>query len=177
MKELHPELASLTAELVERSRKTRAAYLDRLRRSQEQDPPRRSLSCGNLAHGYAACNADDKQTIRLMESANLGIVTAYNDMLSAHQPLEDYPRLIKQYAGERGSTAQVAGGVPAMCDGVTQGRVGMELSLFSRDTIAMATAISLTHNLFDGVLCGRILVRLCEMLRDPAAVLGPDGEG
>ncbi|MCB1670069.1 MAG: phosphogluconate dehydratase [Gammaproteobacteria bacterium] len=153
MKELHPELASLTAELVERSRKTRAAYLDRLRRSQEQDPPRRSLSCGNLAHGYAACNADDKQTIRLMESANLGIVTAYNDMLSAHQPLEDYPRLIKQYAGERGSTAQVAGGVPAMCDGVTQGRVGMELSLFSRDTIAMATAISLTHNLFDGVLC------------------------
>ncbi len=153
MTALHPEVARLTEELVRRSRRTRGAYLDRLRRSEEQDPPRRSLSCGNLAHGYAACNAGDKQSIRLMESANLGIVTAYNDMLSAHQPLVEYPQLIKQNANERGSTAQVAGGVPAMCDGVTQGRLGMELSLFSRDTIAMATAISLTHNLFDGILC------------------------
>ncbi len=153
MTDYHPDLARLTEELTERSRSSRAAYLDRLKRARDQDPPRRKLSCGNLAHGYAACNASDKQAIRLMASANLGIVTAYNDMLSAHQPLEDYPRLIKQFANDRGSTAQVAGGVPAMCDGVTQGQVGMELSLFSRDTIAMATAISLSHNLFDGAVC------------------------
>ncbi|MFM1896240.1 MAG: hypothetical protein RLZZ385_1314 [Pseudomonadota bacterium] len=113
----------------------------------------RKLSCGNLAHGFAACNAEDKQRIRLMQSVNLGIVTAYNDMLSAHQPLGDYPRLIKQFANAVGSTAQVAGGVPAMCDGVTQGQAGMELSLFSREVIAMATVVSLSHNLFDGVLC------------------------
>jgi len=153
MTDHHPELARLTEELIARSKVSRSAYLDRLRRSEEQDPPRRKLSCGNLAHGFAACDADDKQTIRLMESANLGIVTAYNDMLSAHQPLAEYPALIKQFANARGSTAQVAGGVPAMCDGVTQGQVGMELSLFSRDVIAMATAISLSHNLFDGALC------------------------
>jgi len=153
MTDLHPELARLTEELVERSKASRSAYLDRLRRTEEQDPPRRGLSCGNLAHGYAACSKKDKQTIRLMESANLGIVTAYNDMLSAHQPLAEYPALIKQFANARGSTAQVAGGIPAMCDGVTQGQVGMELSLFSRDVIAMATAISLSHNLFDGALC------------------------
>ena len=153
MTDLHPELARLTEELMQRSKPSRDAYLDRLRRTEEQDPPRRKLSCGNLAHGYAACSAEDKQAIRLMESANLGIVTAYNDMLSAHQPLAEYPSLIKQFAYARGSTTQVAGGVPAMCDGVTQGQVGMELSLFSRDVIAMATAISLSHNLFDGALC------------------------
>ena len=153
MADLHPELVRLTDELTARSKATRAAYLERLRRTNDQDPPRRKLSCGNLAHGYAACDAADKQTIRLMQSANLGIVTSYNDMLSAHQPLAEYPGLIKRFANDRGCTAQVAGGVPAMCDGVTQGQAGMELSLFSRDVIAMATAISLSHNLFDAALC------------------------
>jgi phosphogluconate dehydratase len=116
-------------------------------------PPRRKLSCGNMAHAFAACGETDKKAIRLMQSANLGIVTAFNDMLSAHQPLETYPTLIKAVAREVGSSAQVAGGVPAMCDGVTQGQAGMELSLFSRDLIAMSTALSLSHNVFDGVLC------------------------
>ena len=150
---LHPVIAALTEELQQRSQGSRAAYLSRMAQARDQEPPRRKLSCGNLAHGFAACNATDKQRIRLMDSVNIGIVTAYNDMLSAHQPLGDYPSLIKQHASELGSTAQVAGGVPAMCDGVTQGQSGMELSLFSRDLIAMATAMSLSHNLFDAVLC------------------------
>lgn len=153
MTSLHPTLVTLTEQLVARSEKSRRNYLGQLARTRDEDPPREKLSCGNLAHGFAACNASDKQSIRLMQSANLGIVTAFNDMLSAHQPLESYPQLIKLYANELGSTAQVAGGVPAMCDGVTQGQAGMELSLFSRDVIAMATAISLSHNLFDGALC------------------------
>ena len=153
MTKLHPKLAALTDRLIQRSRPGRESYLLRLRNTRRDDPPRRKLSCGNLAHGFAACNNSDKQAMRLMQSANLGIVTAYNDILSAHQPLQDYPPLIRKFANELGSTAQVAGGVPAMCDGVTQGQVGMELSLFSRDVIAMATAISLTHNLFDAAMC------------------------
>jgi phosphogluconate dehydratase len=150
---MHPVVEQITQELRRRSADSRKAYLLRMQRSRDEFPPRRGLSCGNLAHGFAACNPTDKQTIRLMQSANLGIITAYNDMLSAHQPLEYYPAIIKAAARSLGSTAQVAGGVPAMCDGVTQGQAGMELSLFSRDLIAMATAVGLSHNLFDGVLC------------------------
>ncbi|MES3006498.1 MAG: phosphogluconate dehydratase [Pseudomonadota bacterium] len=150
---MHPVIAQVTSAIEARSLESRRLYLLRMQRTRELLPPRRTLSCGNLAHGFAACGAQDKQTIRLMQSANLGIVTAFNDMLSAHQPLEFYPDLIKAVAREMGSSAQVAGGVPAMCDGVTQGQPGMELSLFSRDVIAMATAVSLSHNLFDGVLC------------------------
>ncbi len=150
---MHPVIEQVTQDIRRRSAESRRLYLLRMQRTRELLPPRRTLSCGNLAHGFAACGELDKQRIRLMQSANLGIVTAYNDMLSAHQPLETYPAFIKQVARELGSSAQVAGGVPAMCDGVTQGQPGMELSLFSRDVIAMATAISLSHNLFDGVLC------------------------
>lgn len=153
MQFINQELERVTLELIERSRPARTAYIQRINQTREDDPPRQSLSCGNLAHGYAACNSTDKQRIRLMQSANIGIVNAYNDVLSAHQPMAVYPQIIKQAAADLGSTAQVAGGVPAMCDGVTQGRVGMELSLFSRDVIAMATAVSLTHNLFDAALC------------------------
>lgn len=150
---MHSVIEEVTDAIRKRSAKTRKAYLHRMQRTRDELPPRRKLSCGNLAHGFAACGETDKQTIRLMQSANLGIVTAYNDMLSAHQPLETYPSSIKEVARGVGSSAQVAGGVPAMCDGVTQGQAGMELSLFSRDVIAMSTAISLSHNLFDGVLC------------------------
>ena len=150
---MHAVIAAVTDAIRVRSSKTRQVYLNRMQRTRDELPPRRKLSCGNLAHGFAACGETDKQTIRLMQSANLGIVTAFNDMLSAHQPLETYPTLIKEIARGLGSSAQVAGGVPAMCDGVTQGQAGMELSLFSRDVIAMSTAISLSHNLFDGVLC------------------------
>ena len=150
---MHPVVEQVTEAIRTRSAQSRQQYLLRMQRTRDLLPPRRTLSCGNLAHGFAACGEPDKQRIRLMQSANLGIVTAYNDMLSAHQPLETYPGLIKQVAREVGSSAQVAGGVPAMCDGVTQGQAGMELSLFSRDVIALSTAISLSHNLFDGVLC------------------------
>ncbi|MDX1489921.1 MAG: phosphogluconate dehydratase [Pseudohongiellaceae bacterium] len=146
-------IEKVTANIKARSIDTRRAYLARLNCTRAEFPPRRILSCGNMAHAFAACGDTDKQTIRLMQSANLGIVTAFNDMLSAHQPLETYPDLIKSVAREIGSSAQVAGGVPAMCDGVTQGQAGMELSLFSRDLIAMSTALSLSHNVFDGVLC------------------------
>ncbi len=150
---MHAMIEEVTEAIRERSVNTRQRYLARMRMTRDELPPRRKLSCGNLAHGFAACGEPDKQTIRLMQSVNLGIVTAYNDMLSAHQPLETYPAFIKEVARGLGSSAQVAGGVPAMCDGVTQGQGGMELSLFSRDVIALSTAISLSHNLFDGVLC------------------------
>lgn len=144
---------AVTEKIRQRSHVSRQKYLARMQRTRDESPPKQRLSCGNLAHGFAACNESDKQSIRLMQSANLGIVTAYNDMLSAHQPLGTYPDLIKKFAREMASTAQIAGGVPAMCDGVTQGQAGMEMSLFSRDLIAMATAMSLSHNLFDGILC------------------------
>jgi phosphogluconate dehydratase len=150
---MHPVIEEVTAAICERSRATRTEYLERVRRAADEHPPRQRLSCGNLAHGYAACAEQDKQVIRLMESANLGIITSYNDMLSAHQPYGVYPDQIKAIARSLGSSAQVAGGVPAMCDGVTQGQPGMELSLFSRDVVAMATAIGLSHNMFDAVLC------------------------
>ncbi len=146
-------IEEITARITERSRATRTRYLLRCEHMRGQGPQRGKLSCSNLAHGYAACSDTDKQALRLTESANIAIVTAYNDMLSAHQPLQHYPDLIKETLHKCGVTAQVAGGVPAMCDGVTQGDPGMELSLFSRDVIAAATAISLSHNMFDGVLC------------------------
>ena len=149
----NPRLLEITARITERSSETRTAYLQRMAQMGSDGPLRGSLSCSNLAHGFAACDKDDKQTLKLAEAANIGIVNAYNDMLSAHQPLGDYPALIKQAAHGMGCTAQVAGGVPAMCDGVTQGTAGMELSLFSRDIIAGATAISLSHNMFDAALC------------------------
>ena len=149
----HPVLTEITERIVARSSGSRRAYLQRIDEMRGSGPLRGALSCSNLAHGFAACDEDDKQALKLVESANIGIVNAYNDMLSAHQPLGDYPQLIKQAAHAVGCTAQVAGGVPAMCDGVTQGAAGMELSLFSRDIIAGATAIALSHNMFDGALC------------------------
>lgn len=150
---LNPVLESVTERIRQRSTDSRADYLARMQRNRDEEPPRQALSCGNLAHGYAACNQRDKDTIRLMQSAHLGIVTSYNDVIAAHEPMEDYPELIRQTAREVGSSAQVTAGVPAMCDGVTQGRTSMELSLFSRDVIAMATVIGCSHNLFDGLLC------------------------
>ncbi len=150
---MHQQLLAVTNRIRQRSRDSRAAYLQRCLRMQQRGPNRGQLSCSNLAHGFAGCSAGDKSSLKLMEAANIGIVSAYNDMLSAHQPLERYPAIVKQAAHERGCTAQFAGGVPAMCDGVTQGQPGMELSLFSRDIIAAATAISLSHNMFDAGLC------------------------
>ena len=145
---LHPVLARVTERIEARSADTRSAYLSRVEQAVSTRPRRRRLSCGNLAHGYAACG-DDKPSLIAEIAPNIGIVNSYNDMLSAHQPFETFPALIKQTARTVGATAQVAGGVPAMCDGVTQGRPGMELSLFSREVIAMSTGIALSHDLFD----------------------------
>jgi len=136
-----------------RSQASRIAYLERMQFQAKNYPPREGLSCGNLAHGIAACSSGDKQQLRMMNHANIAIVSAYNDVLSAHQPYQGYPEQIKQSLHSIGSTGQFAGGVPAMCDGVTQGQAGMDLSLFSRDVIAMSTAIAMSHNLFDGGLC------------------------
>jgi len=144
---------TITERIIERSRGSRELYLEKVISAESKERKRSHLSCGNLAHGMAACNASDKTIVSDQQAANLGIVTAYNDMLSAHQPYKNYPDLIKATASRLGVTAQVAGGVPAMCDGVTQGQPGMELSLFSRDLIAMSTAISLSHDMFDGVIC------------------------
>ncbi len=149
---LHDRVSEVTERLRARSRESRQAYLDRIRRAAEEGPRRGTLSCGNLAHGFAACGLSDKQALKGAAVPNLGIITAYNDMLSAHQPFERFPELIKQAARDAGGVAQVAGGVPAMCDGVTQGQPGMELSLFSRDVIAMAAAVGLSHNMFDAAV-------------------------
>ena len=148
---IHPTIAAVTARIIARSRDSRAAYLSQIEHARGQGPARGSISCSNLAHGFAAA-AEDKPELRGLRRPNIAIVTAFNDMLSAHQPLERYPALIKLAARSAGCTAQVAGGVPAMCDGVTQGRPGMELSLFSRDTIALATAIALSHEMFDAAM-------------------------
>lgn len=150
---MHPTVIAVTERIARRSLDLRADYLKQIRDNADNKPQRTELSCGNLAHGFAACEEGDKNRIRLMNAANIGIVTAYNDMLSAHQPYAEYPEKLKHYIREMGSTAQVAGGVPAMCDGVTQGQPGMELSLFSRDVIAQGTAVALSHQMFDGVLC------------------------
>ena len=144
---------AVTRRIAERSEALRHAYLTLIDANANAQPPRNKLSCGNMAHGFAACEAGDKERIRLVNAPNIGIVTAYNDMLSAHQPYAEYPELIKKHARSMGATAQVAGAVPAMCDGVTQGQDGMELSLFSRDHIAQATVIALSHQMFDAVIC------------------------
>jgi phosphogluconate dehydratase len=150
---LNKVVEQVTQRIIERSAKTRAVYLARMKEQYGKRVKRDQLACTNLAHVAAA--EDNKVKIRLknIESPNIGIVTAYNDMLSAHQPYYRYPEILKDTIIEQNATAQVAGGVPAMCDGVTQGQVGMELSLLSRDIIAMSTAISLSHNVFDGVIC------------------------
>jgi phosphogluconate dehydratase len=151
---LHPKIAEVTQRIAERSASSRADYLARMQAARDRGPGRKHLSCGNLAHAFAAVPLGDKLTIR-GAAPNIGIVTSYNDMLSAHQPFADYPAIIKDAVRKVGGAAQVAGGVPAMCDGVTQGQPGMELSLFSRDVIAMATAIAMTHDAFDaGLMLG-----------------------
>nr|WP_286947061.1 phosphogluconate dehydratase [Pseudomonas sp. UBA6718] len=150
---MHPRVLEVTERLIERSRATRQHYLALIGAAAAQGPQRGKLQCANFAHGVAGCSSHDKQTLRLPDAANVAIVTAYNDMLSAHQPYERFPALIKQALHEVGSVGQVAGGVPAMCDGVTQGEAGMELSLASREVIAMSTAVALSHNMFDAALC------------------------
>jgi len=148
---LNPEIEAVTARIVERSRDRRGPYLDRLEQAAETGPVRAHLSCGNQAHAYAAMEGD-KAALAEGRAPNLGIVTAYNDMLSAHKPYETFPERIRAAARASGATAQVAGGVPAMCDGVTQGQPGMELSLFSRDVIALAAGVALSHNCFDAAV-------------------------
>lgn len=150
---MHDLIARMTDRIIVRSRESRSRYLDRMAAARADGSQRRALPCANQAHAWAAMPTDDKLRLRELKAPNLGIVTAYNDMLSAHQPYGSYPDLIKSAARAAGATAQVAGGVPAMCDGVTQGQAGMELSLFSRDVIAMSTAIALSHNVFDATLC------------------------
>ena len=152
MSKVNKTVANVTDRIRERSRKSRDAYLRQMRAAASDGPHRSHVSCGNLAHAAAACPADAKKRLARGDGPNIGIVTAYNDMLSAHQPLGEYPDIIKETLADMGATAQIAGGVPAMCDGVTQGQPGMDLSLFSRDVIAMATAVSLSHNVFDGAL-------------------------
>src|SRR5882672_3331392 len=150
---LNPIVSEVTARIRDRSRRERSDYLARMQAQTASASTRSRLSCGNLAHGFAAAVPADKDALKQLRWPNLAIVTAYNDMLSAHQPFEGYPGLIRIAAREAGATAQVAGGVPAMCDGVTQGHAGMELSLFSRDVIAMSTGIALAHGMFDATLC------------------------
>jgi len=156
---LNPTIEAVTARIVERSRTLRSAYLARIEAAREGGTARARLDCGNLAHAFAASGVD-KPLLRASSAVNLGIVSAYNDMLSAHQPLENYPALIKMAARNVGASAQFAGGVPAMCDGVTQGRTGMELSLYSRDVIAMATAVALSHEMFDAA----VLLGVCDKI-------------
>ena len=146
-------IKQITDTIIERSKSTRADYLAMIDEMRNQPPAPDRLSCSNWAHVVAAEPADNKKTIPSGQGANLAIVTAYNDMLSAHQPFATYPNQIKLVARSHGATAQVSGGVPAMCDGVTQGQPGMEMSLFSRDVIALATAVSLSHDVYDGIMC------------------------
>ena len=149
---MNPVIQEVTDRIIQRSQSSRKSYLEKIESARLQGPHRGVLSCGNLAHGFAACGTEDKSDLRSMTKANIAIVSSYNDMLSAHQPYEAYPAQLKQAINAVGSVAQFAGGVPAMCDGVTQGTPGMDLSLMSRDIIAMATAVSLSHNMFDGTL-------------------------
>ncbi|MBS3962368.1 MAG: phosphogluconate dehydratase, partial [Sandarakinorhabdus sp.] len=157
---MHPAVEAVTRRIIERSTASRQRYLDLIARERDSGLGRERLSCSNLAHGFAAAEGD-KPTIRSGRAFNIGIVTAFNDMLSAHQPYGRYPEQMKVWAREAGATAQVAGGVPAMCDGVTQGQSSMELSLFSRDTIALATAVGLSHAMFEGIamlgICDKIV--------------------
>ncbi|WP_374529113.1 phosphogluconate dehydratase [Novosphingobium sp.] len=166
MSNLHPAVERVTQRIIEKSKASRRRYLDLMDAEAERFPNRNALSCSNLAHGFAAA-LEDKGAIKSGRGANLAIVTAYNDMLSAHQPYSRYPEAMKLYAREVGATAQVAGGVPAMCDGVTQGQPGMELSLFSRDVIAMSTGIAMSHAMFDGMA----LLGICDKIV-PGLVIG-----
>jgi len=145
-------VARVTQRIINRSASTREAYLARMDAARSQTVHRAQLACGNLAHGFAACQPDEKNSLKNMVRSDIAIITAYNDMLSAHQPYEHYPQRLKDALKSVGAVGQVAGGVPAMCDGVTQGQDGMELSLMSRDVIAMSAAIGLSHNMFDGAL-------------------------
>ncbi|BBQ23931.1 MULTISPECIES: phosphogluconate dehydratase [Aeromonas] len=163
----HPVITQVTNRIRERSTARRARFLARIQRQADQGKTRASLSCGNLAHAVAASSCDEKGRILDMTRANVAIVTAYNDMLSAHQPYQGYPDIIKGALAEIGHSAQVAGGVPAMCDGVTQGQPGMDMSLFSRDLIAQATAVSLSHNTFDATL----LLGICDKIA-PGQIMG-----
>ncbi|MFL6787951.1 MAG: phosphogluconate dehydratase [Sphingomicrobium sp.] len=160
MAKLDSRIASVTDRIIERSKQGRGRYLQLMADEADRGINRPRLSCGNFAHGFAAAG-EDKQAIKAMRGPNLAIVTAYNDMLSAHQPYGRYPEQMKIHAREAGATAQVAGGTPAMCDGVTQGQPGMDLSLFSRDTIALSTAVALSHGMFDGAallgICDKIV--------------------
>ncbi|QXJ20596.1 phosphogluconate dehydratase [Actinomadura graeca] len=164
---VHPVLQRVTRRVAERSAGRRGAYLARIRDARTEGPVRGGMGCANLAHGFAACGVQDKLWLRGNATPNIAIVSAYNDMLSAHQPLKDYPDLIKAAIRAAGGTAQFAGGVPAMCDGITQGRAGMELSLFSRDVIAMAAAVALSHDMFDGAL----MLGVCDKIV-PGLVIG-----
>ena len=166
MTKLHPAVERVTQRIIDKSKDSRRRYLELMEQEGERHPDRNALSCSNLAHGFAA-SLDDKPAIASGRGANLAIVTAYNDMLSAHQPYGRYPEAMKLYAREVGATAQVAGGVPAMCDGVTQGQDGMELSLFSRDTIALSTGIAMSHAMFDGMA----LLGICDKIV-PGLVIG-----
>ena len=166
MSKLHPIVERVTARIIDRSKDSRRRYLELMEREAEKFPNRGALSCSNLAHGFAAA-LDDKAAIKNGRAANLAIVTAYNDMLSAHQPYGRFPEAMKLYAREVGATAQVAGGTPAMCDGVTQGQDGMELSLFSRDVIALSTAVAMSHAMFDGMA----LLGICDKIV-PGLVIG-----
>ncbi|KRC32636.1 phosphogluconate dehydratase [Acidovorax sp. Root219] len=157
---MHSVVARVTARIIERSKDTRAAYLATVDAMVQRKPPQDRMGCANLAHAYAALPGSEKFKVTVEKAPNIGIVTAYNDMLSAHQPYQSYPALLRDEAARHGAMAQVAGGVPAMCDGVTQGTPGMELSLFSRDAIAMATAVALSHDVFDGVL----LLGVCDKI-------------
>lgn len=152
MSTLNPTLARVTQRIIDRSAETRSAYLARIDAARSKTVQRAKLACGNLAHGFAACQPDDKSSLKNFVRSDIAIITAYNDMLSAHQPYEDYPQKLKRALQAVGAVGQVAGGVPAMCDGVTQGQDGMELSLMSRDVIAMSAAVGLSHNMFDGAL-------------------------
>ena len=146
-------IEQVTDQIRRRSESTRQAYLNKINSAAQSERDRSQMGCSNLAHGIAACSSADKSKLQSADTLNIGIVTAYNDMLSAHQPYESYPQIIRSAAQAHGAVAQVAGGVPAMCDGVTQGQDGMDLSLFSRDVIALSTAVALSHDIYDAVLC------------------------
>jgi phosphogluconate dehydratase len=150
---MHHTVETVTARIEARSRESRSAYLAKMDEYRNRPSERLNVGCSNFAHGMAACSAQEKSLIQQEDTQTLAIISAYNDMLSAHKPYESYPEIIRRVAKDQGAVAQVAGGVPAMCDGVTQGREGMELSLFSRDVIALSTAVALSHDLFDAVLC------------------------
>ena len=164
---MNPIIEQVTQRIIERSKATRKAYLEKINAARTKGPMREVLSCGNFAHGVAASGKDVKEDLKSLTKSNIAIVSAYNDMLSAHQPYETYPRQLKAAIAAEGSVAQFVSGVPAMCDGVTQGQPGMELSLLSRDVIAMTTAIGLSHNMFDGTL----MLGICDKIV-PGLLLG-----